>query len=120
MISSFCSKKKILLYVLGSANNVTNKDSNTFSAEEPMIFRLTTRISSHYRSLGDRIIQMGDKEKARIYFQQGVDMQEKLVIYLKKRRTNPVMNQNDTCGSQKVGQFINCQTSKSLISNTDY
>ncbi len=82
-----------------------------------MIFRLTTRISSHYRSFGDGALHKGDKEQARIYFQHGIDMQEKLVIYLKKRRINP--NQNDTSNVQKTGQFINSQTTKSLILNID-
>jgi len=120
LISSFCLKRQILLYVLQTTNQNTDKNTNIFSYEEPMILRLTTRIASQYRSIGDQAFDIGEKEKAKNYFQQGIDMQQKLVTYLKKRRMNSVMNQNDTCGIQRVNQVpADTQTSKSLISSVE-
>jgi hypothetical protein len=97
LISTFCSKNKILLYVLGIVNTNTDKNTNIFGSEEPMIFRLITSIAARYRCLGDQAIKMGEEGKARIYFQQGIDIQQKRITYLKKRRISPTKNQNDTC-----------------------
>jgi hypothetical protein len=119
LISSFCLKRKILLFVLQTTNQNIDKNTTIFHCEESTMFRLATRIASQYRSLGDQAFRMDEKEKARNYFQQGIDMQQKLVNYLKQRRINPVMNQNDMSGIQRVGQFPNTQTSKSLILNTE-
>jgi hypothetical protein len=119
LISSFCIKRKILLYILRITNQKADKNVNIFSCEESMMFRLTTCIASQYRSFGDQGIQMNDKEKAKIYFQQGIDIQQRLVDYLKKRRTNPAGNQNGTNGIHKISQFPDAQTSKSLISNKE-
>jgi hypothetical protein len=116
IISSFCLKRKILLYTLQTTNQNTDKHANIFTCEEPMIFRLTMRIAGHYRSIGDQAIRMGEKEKARNYFQQGIDMQQKLLTYLKKRRVNPIMNQSDTCEIPRVSQFPDTQSSKRLTS----
>ena len=108
-------KKKISLYVLHTTKQKTNKNSNIFNCEESMIFRITTHIATHYRSIAEQAVRMDNKEKARNYFQQAIDIQEKLVIYLKKRRINPVINQNEINGNPKVNQFSDTQSTKSLI-----
>ncbi len=119
VISSFCIRRKISLYILRKTNQKADKNTNIFSCEETMMFRLTTCIASRYRSIGDQSIQISDKEKAKIYFQQGIDIQQRLVDYLKKRRTNHMVNQNGTNGNYKISQFPDAQTSKSLISTRE-
>ena len=119
LISSFCMKKQIVLYVLQTTNLNPDKNRNIFCCEEPMMFRLANRIGSHYRSLGEQTLRKKEKDKAQIYFQQGVDIQQKLVDYLKKRRTNLARHQNGTNATHKTGQFPDTRTSKSLISTVE-
>jgi hypothetical protein len=115
LISSFSLKRKISLYVLQTTNQNTEKTVNIFKCEESMMFRLAMHIANQYRSVGDQIFRKNEKDKARVYFQQGIDIQQRLVNYLKKRRINLVNNSNETCGNQRISQFSNTRTSKSLI-----
>lgn len=116
LISSFCLKRKILLYVLQTTKENIDKNANVFTCEESMMFRLATRIANQYRAISDQAVRIKDKEKGEIYFQQSIDMQQKLVNYLKKRRINSPVNQHDTSGGSMISQVPDIPTSKSVIS----
>jgi hypothetical protein len=86
------SKKVHSIYVLASDININYNNIHIFTNEDPLMFRLIANIASRYRLLGDHAIDMGQRKKARAYFESGIDIQQKLVVYLKNQLLKTPVN----------------------------
>lgn len=83
IISKYCQQTKFNLLIL---QTTSNRDTITFNCEDALIYRLVTQIAQQYRTYASNALQNNDKFKARIYRQESIDIQQRLVIYMKKRR----------------------------------